>query len=642
MRIFPAIIGQATGSLAPRLRFTLEWYVDRPIRNRVARIYRPRLNGVTFIGVTGSAGKTSTTSMIAAILKTAGSVKSSGSGNQLHNIAQAVMATRPSDDFYVMELGAGRRGAFGPMVRLLAPSIGVVTTVGEDHFKAFGSREAIAVEKGKLIAALPPEGTAVLNIDDPLVWAMREGCKGRLISFGLSDGADLQARDIHAAWPERLSFTVRYKSEDHRVQTQLCGRHWVTATLAALAAGLAAGVPLAEAVKAVAQVPPRPARMEPVTTPDGITFLRDEWKAQLWAMPTIFDFLRDAKASRKVVVIGTLSDYHGERRTKYNAIGQEALKVADVVMFVGSMATHGLRAQRFAAKGQTLTAFPNARQASDALQDMLRPGDLVVLKGSGTGDHLGRLYHARIGPVACWRMDCGKATLCEGCLELRPKQSEPSAALAGVRPQEVEAEAMPVSAGETAPSQRPGQKPVQVFIGIGNPGEKYRDTPHNVGFAVLDILAERHGLSWESCGEAEIARLARPEGDILLVKPQKNVNNTGKVVLALSKSMGFTEERCILAYDDVHLPIGRIRTRMRGSDGGHLGVRSMLVAFQTGDIRRVKVGVGSADNSVPSRQYLLSPFPAAVAVEVKVACATAVDRLLEMASERKLTDCDAL
>src|SRR3546814_17218271 len=95
------------------------------------------------------------------------------------------------------------------MLRLVRPSIGVVTTIGDDHHKAFGSREAIAAERGKLIAALPAEGTAVLNADDPLVWAMRQRCKGRVIRYGLGEGADLPARAIRSRWPERLSLPVR-------------------------------------------------------------------------------------------------------------------------------------------------------------------------------------------------------------------------------------------------------------------------------------------------------------------------------------------------------------------------------------------------------------------------------------------------
>jgi len=467
---------------------------------------------------------------------------------------------------------------------------------------------------------------AVLNADDPLVWAMRHRCKGHVVSYGLSEGVDLRARDIRAAWPERLSFTVSYQGEDYPVRTRLCGKHWVTSTLAALATGVAVGVPLRQAVKAVAQMPPQKARMEPVPMPDGITILRDDWKAPMWALGAVFEFLREAQAARKVLVLGTLTNYHGTVRSRYQEVGREAFSCADVVVFVGNTASRGLRAQKFVRKDQTLLAFSELREAAVALRELLRPGDLVLLKASGRADHLGRLYHALTGPVACWRMDCGKDMLCDVCPQLRP---------AGVGNGAAVADAKTVPDADSPPSEAVDALiPARVVVGTGNPGEKFRDTPHNVGFAVLDIVAERHGLAWQSREEAEIARLARPEGDILLVKPQKQVNNTGKALLALSKSMGFTGERCVLVHDDMHLPIGRVRTRLRGSDGGHRGVRSTLMAFQTGDIARVKVGVGSTENRLPPADYLVSPFSPAASASVKAACATAANRLLELVASQ--------
>ncbi|MGF1630370.1 MAG: aminoacyl-tRNA hydrolase [Kiloniellaceae bacterium] len=583
--------------------------------------------GVTFIGITGSAGKTSTKEMVAAILEAAGSVKHSfGTANRIYHIAEIITATKATDDYCVLELSAERPDYFDPLLELVRPMIGVVTKVGEDQLKAFGSKEAIAAEKGKLITSLPPEGTAVLNADDPLVLAMGEGFKGRVITFGLNDGADLQARELRSDWPQRLSFTVTYRGEDHPVQTQLCGKHWVTSTLAALATGVAAGIPLAEAAKAVAQVAPGRARMQPVTTPDGVTFVRDDWKASFWGMSAVFDFLKDAKAERKIVVFGTLADYQGSVGPKYQTLGQEALKVADVVIFAGSMATYGLSAQKFASKDQVLMAFPDVRQASVELGKILRAGDLVLLKGSGPADHLGRLYHARTGPVACWRMDCGKDMLCDACPLLRPKNGEAAQATASAKTQgDLDQDFIEATRS---------REPLQVLVGIGNPGEKYRNTPHNVGFSVLDILAERHGLAWEKVEDAQLAQLDLRGTRTLLVKPQKYVNNTGKALLALSRSMGFSCSDVVLVQDDINLPLGTIRTRMRGSDGGHLGIRSTLVAFQTSDIPRVKVGVNLSTNRLSPADYLVSPFSPAASGKVKAACVVAADRLLELVANR--------
>ena len=618
-----AQLGKRADRVVRRLEQAFGWWIVRPINLRYARFHRSRLKKVRFVGITGSAGKTSAKAMIMEVLAAGGTVRRhGGTGNRLHNVGQAVTSVRPSDDFCVMEIGAEGPGFMDPMLDLLQPAIGVVTTVRNDHVKAFGSQEAIAAEKGKVIAALPPEGTAVLNKDDPLVWAMRERCAGQVVSYGLGEGADLQARDISAAWPDRLSFNVRYRGEDLPVQTQFCGAHWVTSVLAALATGVAAGIPLAKAAQAISQVAPPRARMEPVTTPEGITFLRDDWKASFWTIPSVLNFLQEARAPRKVLVLGTLSDYGGTVRPKYTNIGRDGLAVADVVLFVGRMATLGLRAQKYAREGQVLRAFPDIKPAAAYLQDTLRPGDLVVLKGSGPADHLSRLYHVRSGPVACWRMNCNKNALCDGCAMLRPRPGDPEVAQPGngrgAVPQ-VEATAEPEA-----------ERPLAVLVGIGNPGEAFRNTPHNVGFEVLDVLAQRHDLAWEQREEAAIARLPCSGGEVLLVKPKLKVNYTGKAVFALAPEFGFAGGDCILVHDDIHLPIGKVRVRQKGSDGGHLGVRSMLSAFQTGEIARVKLGVHSETNDLAQKDYLIAPLPPAEAEVVARSCAEAADRLMKM------------
>src|SRR3546814_11309247 len=108
----------------------------------------------------------------------------------------------------------------------------------------------------------------------------------------------------------------------------------------------------------------------------------------------------------------------------------------------------------------------------------------------------------------------------------------------------------------------------------------------------MDILAERHRLNWTRREGAEVAPLELSSGKFLLVKPQRHVNNTGSVLSDLSRSIGFTAADCILVHDDIHLPAGAVRVRRKGGDGGHLGVRSVLVARS--EERRVgKEGVGS-------------------------------------------------
>ena len=283
-----------------------------------------------------------------------------------------------------MEIAAAIRGERIPLERpldLVKPRIGVVTNIGSDHISAFGSVEAIAAEKGKLIAALPSDGIAILNADDPNVLAMRSRCAGRVITYGLAPEAMVRAENVKAAWPKRLSFTVCFNGQSHPVHTQLPGAHLVQCALAALAVGIAMDLPLAVAVQAIQGVPPFLNRMSPVIREDGVTFIRDDAKAPLWSIPAVLDFMKAARAGRKIVVIGTISDYTGNSDRTYVSVARQALAAADQVIFVGSRASKSLKARRHP-QDDALQAFPSVKAAAAQLCELFRPGDLVLLKGT--------------------------------------------------------------------------------------------------------------------------------------------------------------------------------------------------------------------------------------------------------------------
>lgn len=382
---------------------------------RAASLYRRGLSEVLFVGVTGSCGKTTTKELAAAVLATRlRGRRTAASRNRDAAVAAAILRTRPWSGFCVAELGAEGPGTLDALLRMLRPRIAVVTNVGPDHFSAFRTLESTAAEKGKLVASLPPRGMAILNADDPHVVAMAARCAGRVLTFGLGAGADLRAEDVRSVWPERLAFTLVHEGRRQAVTTRLCGKHWVHAVLAALAVGLAAGIPLAEGIRAVAAVEPLRARLSPAVHPDGVTFIRDDTKAPVWSVAPALEVLREARAERKVAVIGTLSDYGGASDRKYVATAKHALAVADEVVFVGPHARHALRVADPGPK-KALHAFATVREAVLHFQSDLRPGDLVLIKASNRADHLSRIVLARDRQVACWRHACGRQMACESC-----------------------------------------------------------------------------------------------------------------------------------------------------------------------------------------------------------------------------------
>ena len=393
----------------------------------------------------------------------------------------------------------------------------MVTTIGTDHISAFGTIEAIAAEKGKLVAALPPHGTAVLNADDPRVLAMRAQCVGRILTYGVAPEAMVRAEDISASWPARLSFTVRYRGQAHEVRTQLCGAHWTPCVPAALAVALTMGVPLETAVRAVQRVPPFPRRMEPILQ-DGVTWIRDDLKAPLWGIPLALQFLQDSRAKRKILVFGTISDFRGSSNNRiYADMARQALAVADHVVFGGPRAAKALRARRQPGD-VALQAFYTVEAAYDYARALLQPGDLVFLKDSNCGERLDVLMAARQTDAA----------------------PPPSTAVPLV------------TRGSDA-------RPVLAVVGLGNPEAQAENTPHNVGQRALDHLAHTLGAVWTQEAQALVARVERGGTTVHLIKPLTHVNANGPVLAPLMQRLGVGPSTCVLVYDDADLPLGTVR-----------------------------------------------------------------------------------
>jgi UDP-N-acetylmuramoyl-tripeptide--D-alanyl-D-alanine ligase len=587
------------------MRFLVRW----------AGRHRSRYSSVVFIGVTGSAGKTSTKNFVAQVLSARMPGRKSGAANELPDIARTICTVRKGDRFAVVEVGAPAPGTMDRPLALLRPKIGVVTNIGTDHYSAYGSTEGIAAEKRKLIDALPSDGVAVLNADDSRVLAMGKDFRGRVLTFGVQAHADVRAESISAAWPGRLAFTLAHEEQRVPVQTQLCGSHWVPSALAAVAVGLALGVPLDAAARALSEVPPYPGRMSPVTLPDGVTFIRDDWKASVHTIPPALDFMREAEAPRKVVVIGTIADTMGDAGAIYVAMARRALLSADLVCFVGPRASAALRAKTHAGD-ERIRAIGTVKAASDFFKGFLRPGDLVLLKGSNIADHLYRIILDRTRGVACWQSNCGRNRFCDSCSLLTIPSDGSSSATPAREPVE------PVVVEGSRESA-----PAHVVVGLGNPGENYQGTPHNVGHAILDRLAAGLGATWDQSADAQVARTVWKGEVVCLVKPMTFVNHSGPVLSRLARRLGFDHAQCIVVYDDLDLPLGTVRTRMRGSDGGHRGMRSIIEAFQTDELRRVKVGVRREGDARAAHDAVLAPFTADEGARMTGAYETAIVRL---------------
>jgi PTH1 family peptidyl-tRNA hydrolase len=169
-----------------------------------------------------------------------------------------------------------------------------------------------------------------------------------------------------------------------------------------------------------------------------------------------------------------------------------------------------------------------------------------------------------------------------------------------------------------------------VVVGLGNPGVEYRDTRHNVGQRVLDLLARRLKKPWVREGGAMLARAQWRGEPLYLVKPLAFMNVSGPVVAVALRRLGVGPTDLILVYDDLDLPLGTVRVRMKGSHGGHNGVRSVTEALATSEVRRVKVGIGRPDRRQDVVDHVLAPFEPEEQEAVDAAVADASERVLAL------------
>jgi UDP-N-acetylmuramoyl-tripeptide--D-alanyl-D-alanine ligase len=385
----------------------------------LAFLWRRVLFRTTFIALTGSVGKTTAKDCLAAVLQRHGpTLKTLRSNNGGPWISRAILRTRPWHRYVVLEVGIDEPGHMIRHALMIRPDIAIELAVASPHLSTMGSLDTIAREKAKLLRFLGRHGVAVLNGDDPRVAAMAAQVHCRVVRFGTRTEFDVWADNISSNWPARLEFQANSGSESCRVQTEFVGKQWTPSMLAALAAAQVCGVALSDAAQAIRHVRPYTARMEPAVLPGNITFLRDEAHGNLDDTEAAFEVLRQASATRRVLVISDVANSGKHYRQRQRMLAQRAAESADVAVFVSDGSDYAARqAVRAGMAPGNVHHFFLIRQAAEFLRAELRSGDLVLLKGQ-TKDHLTRIYLAQLGTIDCWKTHCKRRHICDGCDQL--------------------------------------------------------------------------------------------------------------------------------------------------------------------------------------------------------------------------------
>jgi UDP-N-acetylmuramoyl-tripeptide--D-alanyl-D-alanine ligase len=338
-----------------------------------------RLWGKPLIGVTGSAGKTTTKEAIAHVLATKFRVlKSEGNFNNHFGLPLMLLKIEPEHDIAVIEMGMSHAGEIAALAKIAQPEIGVVTNVAPVHLEFFDSLAAIARAKYELIQCLPPDGTAILNADDEHV--SKFGFKGKKIMYGLHSSASVRAENIQSQGIAGSSFDLVMDGHTEKALLPLVGVHNISNALAAVAVGIDRGLMLAESAAALATLSPADKRGQVVEL-GNITVINDCYNSNPRALEAMVDGLAGTPAKRRIVVAGEMLELGPAGEEMHRRSGQHmAEKKIDVLLGVRGLARPMVEAA--AQAGMRAIFVSTAEEAGEWLARETREGDVVLLKAS--------------------------------------------------------------------------------------------------------------------------------------------------------------------------------------------------------------------------------------------------------------------
>jgi UDP-N-acetylmuramoyl-tripeptide--D-alanyl-D-alanine ligase len=340
---------------------------------------------VKVVAVTGSVGKTTTKDFTAALLARRFRVlKSEGNFNNRLGLALSLLRLEPGDEAAVLEMGMSAAGEIAALARIAPPDVAVVTNISPVHLQFFGSLEEIAQAKKEVLDGAKPGATAVLNADDPLVMGIAEGFSGRKITFGRGHRADVRVESVETRGYDGFALGLRYGREHGQTSFPFLNEAAVENLLAAAAVSLSLGLSFDEIRPAIGGLRPCARRGVLIEAGGGVRVYDDSYNSNPRALEAALKSLAALPAARKVAVLADMLELGETARALHRRAGKVLAEAGwDVLVAVGPLAE--AIADGAAAAGKSAAAihrFADAASAAAAIVGIVRPGDLVLVKGS--------------------------------------------------------------------------------------------------------------------------------------------------------------------------------------------------------------------------------------------------------------------
>ena len=351
---------------------------------RIARFWRRKLN-LRVIGITGSVGKSTTKEVIAQVLSQKyRTLKNPGNLNNEIGLPLTILRLGSGYERAVLEMGFYVPGEIALLCNIAMPQVGVVSNIGTVHAERAGSQEAIARGKSELVQALPaaPEGTAILNFDDPLVRKMEEKTKARVFFYGLSPESHLWADHVEGLGLEGIRFRLHYGHETMHLHIPMIGRHSVETALRAAAVGLVENLTWQEVLEGLREGHTQ-LRLVAVRSASGALILDDTYNASPESMLASLNLLSELGGLHKIAVLGDMLELGPYERQGHELVGLRAAQVAHTLITYGVRAhMYAEAARRAGVKPAHILEFESAEPIIEWLKKNLTKDDTVLLKGS--------------------------------------------------------------------------------------------------------------------------------------------------------------------------------------------------------------------------------------------------------------------
>jgi UDP-N-acetylmuramoyl-tripeptide--D-alanyl-D-alanine ligase len=348
---------------------------------QIARFWRRKLE-LDVVGITGSVGKSTTKEVVFEVLSQRyRTLKSPGNMNNEIGLPLTILRLSAGYERAVLEMGFYVPGEIALLCEIAEPKIGVVTNIGTVHAERAGSQEAIFRGKSELVQALPGDGVAILNLDDPWVSKMAELTKARVFFYGLDPEADLWADAVEGLGLEGIRFRMHYRHETLHVHIPMIGQHSVHTALRAAAVGLADNLTWQEIIDGLRQGHTQ-LRLTAVRSESGALMLDDTYNASPESMLAALNLLAELDG-HKVAVLGDMLELGQYEKQGHELVGVRAAEVADTLITIGSLGHLIAESARWAGmQSGKIIEFEDTDKAISHLQKSLTEKDVVLVKGS--------------------------------------------------------------------------------------------------------------------------------------------------------------------------------------------------------------------------------------------------------------------